>query len=124
MPPVTIDTEPYRPLAEHLPRGKSFRKLARELGRNHETIRTQIAREGAELVSAVEAHMRAGRRPLFELGPQERLADWQRALSLVQYVVDQLRARGWAVCARGVRIRGADPAGLGIEIVYVEQEEQ
>ena len=119
MPAVTIDTEPYRPLAEHA-RGKSFRKLARELGRNHETIRTQIAREGADLVSAVEAHMKAGRRPLFELGPQERLADWQRALSLVQYVVDGLRARGWAVRARTVRYPGLD--GVAFE-VYVEEEE-
>ena len=121
---VTVDPAGYEALAEHLPRGRSLRQIARELGRSHEAVRHQIAREGADLVSAVERHMRQARRPLFELGPQEDLADWQRALSLVQYVVDQLRARGWAVCARGVRIRGADEATVAIEIVFVEQEEQ
>lgn len=67
--------------------------------------------------------MRAGRRPLFEIPPQD-LEDWQAALTLAQFVVDQLRARGWLVIARGVRIRGADEATVAIEIVFVEQEEQ
>jgi len=67
--------------------------------------------------------MRRGKVPLFEIPPQP-LQDWQAALTLSEFIVDQLRQRGWAVLARGVRIRGADPAGVGIEIVYVEQEEQ
>lgn len=123
MRPEVIEVEGLRPLAEHLVQGKSFRDLASELGRSHEYWWRKCRRDSADLVDRVEAHMRSGRRPLFEIPPQQ-LEDWQAALTLAQFCVDELRARGWAVLARGVRIRGADEAAVGIEIVYVEEQEE
>ena len=123
MASIEIETESYRPLAEHLPSGKTFRQLAQELGHSHDYWYRKCRRDSADLVDRVEAHMRAGRVPLFEIPPQD-LVGWQASLTLSQFVVDQLRQRGWAVLARGVRIRGADKAGIGIEIVYVEESEE
>ena len=118
-----IEVESYRPLAEHLPRGKSFRQLAEELGHSHEYWWRRCHQDSAEIVDRVEEVMRRGKVPLFEIPPQP-LQDWQAALTLSEFIVAQLRQRGWLVMARGVRIRGADPAGVGIEIVYVEESEE
>ena len=111
-----VNVSDYQVLAEHLPRGRSLRELAVELGRSHEYVRCECARESDALVGEVEAHLRAGRVPLFEVPPQP-LTEWQAALTLAQYVVDQLRAGGWRVSARSVRV------GDGVAFI-VEQEEE
>ncbi len=116
-----IETEPYKELAEHLPTGVSYRELARQLGRSREYWRARCSRDADQLVEAVEGHLRAGRRPLFEIpfGPLQNLA---ASLNLAQYATDQLRARGWHVIARSIRYAGLN--GVAFEIVFVEQEEQ
>lgn len=111
-----VSVSAYEVLAEHLPRGRSLRELAAELGRSHEYVRAECARESAALVGEVEAHLRAGRVPLFEVPPQP-LTEWQAALTLAQYVVDQLQAGGWRVRARSVRVED------GVAFI-VEQEEE
>ena len=117
-----IETEPYRELAEHST-GASFRTLARQLGKSREFWRTKCARDADRLVASCEEHLRGGRRLLFQIPPREDLEDWQLSLALAQHALDALKRRGWRVRARGVRIAGANPAGVGIE-VYIEQEEQ
>ena len=121
MASIEIETESYRPLAEHLPRGKSFRELARELGHPHdywyESARRDSATSSTEWRRTCEPA--AGRYSRSLRGALDLAAGADAGAVLV----DQLRARGWAVCARGVRIRGADEAALA-EIVFVEQEEQ
>lgn len=114
-----IGVEPYRELAEHS-NGVSYRELARQLGKSREFWRAKCARDADRLVAACEEHLRGGRRLLFEIPPREDLEDWQLSLALAQHALDALRARGWRVRARGVRIRGADPATVVIEV----QEEQ
>ncbi len=116
-----IETEPYKQLAEHLPTPVSYRELARQLGKSREYWRAKCARDAADLVEACERHLRAGRTLLFEF-PFGPLQDLAKSLTLAQFAVDALRARGWAVRARTVRYPGLD--GIAFEIVYEEEEEQ
>lgn len=119
MASIEIETESYRPLAAHLPQSKSFRDLARELGYSHDYWYRKCRRDSADLIDRVEQHMRAGRRPLFEVPYGQPLEDFAAALTLCQFATDALRARGWSVKARTVRYRDLD--GVAFEIVHEEE---
>jgi hypothetical protein len=100
-----IDADSYPLLAEHA-RGDSYRTIGRRHGLSHEGARKAVMRQGSAFVNRVEMDLMVAakyeRMGLTSKAVWPGLAiphgpGWQLGLSLLQWLVDELRDRKLAV---------------------------